>query len=157
MNKLAPDVLALMNPETTIKTKARELYLPIEVTAPQRMSSPSNARNKMLDSSDTYLPPQVLEQFEQVTKATMQEIHPARDRSLGRIIPSPRAGQSHINKKKITDPTEPVSSVPRGSTVRTRVIAIRKNPNTRRTFVQVAAGTRRQSNNRCRLVADTRS
>ena len=40
VSKLSPEVLAMMNTETTAKSKTQELYRPSEVTAPQRLSSP---------------------------------------------------------------------------------------------------------------------
>ena len=69
----------------------------------------------------------------------MQEIHRAGDRSLGRIVPSQRAGQSPVRKEKTTDLTEPAGPVLSGVKVRSRVIVIRNDLNTRRNFVQVAA------------------
>ena len=75
------------------KAKAQELYRPSEVIAPQRMSSPSNARN-------TIMIPQFQKKFEQVAKATMQKIPRARVRCMGRIVPSQRAGQSPIRKDR---------------------------------------------------------
>ena len=71
----------MMNTETTDKSKTRELYRPSEVTVPQRVSSPSNARNTIPDPSDTYLAPHFQEKFEQVAKAAIQEINRVRDRS----------------------------------------------------------------------------
>ena len=129
----------MMSPDTTTKAKAHELYRRNEVTAPQRMSSPSNARYTIPDTSDTYLAPPFQEKFEQVSKATMQEIHRARERSLGRIVNSQRAGQSPIRKEQTTNPAETSSTVVGGAKMRLRVIDIRKDLNTRRTFVQVAA------------------
>ena len=87
-----------------------------------------------------YLSPLILTwNLEQVAKAKMQEIHQARDRSLGSIVPSQRAAQSPIGRDRVTDPTEPASPVPSGAKVRSQVIDIQKDLNTRRTFVQVAA------------------
>ena len=139
VSKLSPGVLAMMNTETTAKSKNHELYRPSEVAAPQRVSSPSNARNTIPDPSDTYLAPQFQEKFEQGAKAAIQEINRARDRSLGRNVPIQRAGQSPIRKEKSTKPTEPAGPVPSGPRVTSRVVDIRKDLNTRRTFVQVAA------------------
>ena len=51
MSKLSPDVLAMMSPDTTSKAEAQELYRPSELTAPRRMSLPSNARNTNPDTS----------------------------------------------------------------------------------------------------------
>ena len=71
-------------------------------------------------------------------KASMQEINRVRD--LGRIVPTQRAGHSPIRKEKSTEnPTERARPVPSGAKVRSRVVDIRKDINTRRTFVQVAA------------------
>ena len=71
-SKLSPEVLAMMNTETKAKSKTQENYS--EVMAPQRVSSPSNARNTIPDTSDTYLVPQFQEKFEQLAKAAIQEI-----------------------------------------------------------------------------------
>ena len=101
LSKLSPDVMAMMSPDTTIKAKAQELYIPSDdVTAQQRMSSPSNARNTIPDPSDTYLAPHFEEKFEQVARTTMQETHRARERSLCGIIPSQRVGQSPVRQEK---------------------------------------------------------
>ena len=110
VSKLSPDVLAMMNPDTATKAKPQELYRPSELAAPQRMSSPSNARNTIPDPSENCLAPQFQEIFEQEAKATMQEIHRARDKSLGRIVLSQRAGQSPIGRDRITDPIEPTGA-----------------------------------------------
>ena len=130
-----------MSPDTTIKAKAQELYRPSEVTTPQRMSSPSNARSRYLLRQ---LPTWHLS-FRRISsrwpelrcseRDTPSETH----RSLGRIVPSQCAGQSPIRKEKTTDPTEPAGPVLSGAKVRSRVIDIRKDLNNRRTFVQFAA------------------
>ena len=111
VSKLSPQVLAMMNTETTAKSKAEELYRPSEVTA----------------------------KFEQVVKAAIQKINQERDRSLGRIVLTRQAGQSPIRKEKPTNPTEPAGPVPSEAKVRSRVVDIRKDLNTRSTFEQVAA------------------
>ena len=129
----------MMNTETKAKSKSQNLYRPSEVTAPQRVSSPSYARNTIPGPSDTHLAPQFQAKFERVAKAAIQDINRARDRSLGRIVPTQRAGQSPIRKEKSTNPTEPAGVVPSGAKVRSRVVDIRKDLNCRRTFVQVAA------------------
>ena len=124
------DVVAMMSPDTTTKTKAQEIHRPSEVTAPQQMSSPSNARNMITDPSDTYLAPQFQAKFEQVAKATMQEIHRARTEAwVESFLLSVQA--SHPSGKKTTNPTEPAGPVPSGAKVRSRVINIRKDLNTR--------------------------
>ena len=86
----------MMSPDTTAKAMAQELCRPSEVTIQQQMSPPSNARTTIPDPSDTYLAPQFQEKFEQVARATMQEIHRARDWSLGWIVPSQPVGQSPV-------------------------------------------------------------
>ena len=69
----------------------------------------------------------------------MQDIHRARDKSLGRIVPSQRVGQSPVRQGETADLTKPVGPVLNGNKVRSRVIDIRKDLNTRSNFVQVAA------------------
>ena len=128
-----------MNPDTTTKAKPQGLFKPNEVAHPQRVSSPANTRNTIPDPSDTYLAPRFQKTFGQVAKAMLQDIHRARDRSSGRINHSLCASQSPVGREKITDLTEPAGPVPRETEVRSRVIDIRKDLNTRRTFVQVAA------------------
>ena len=49
VSKLSAGVLANMNTETTATSKTQERYRPSEVTAPQRVSSPSNAKNTIPD------------------------------------------------------------------------------------------------------------
>ena len=105
----------MMNTETTAKYKTHELYRPSEVAAPQRVSSPSNTKNTIPDPSETYVAPQFQEKFEQVAKAAIQETNRARDLSLGRNVPTQRAGQSPIRKEKSTNPTEPAGPVPKRS------------------------------------------
>ena len=141
VSKLSAEVPAMMNTETAAKSKTQELYRPSKMTAPQRVSSPSNARNTIPDPSYTYLAPQLQENFEQVAKAAIQEINRVIDRGSSRSAPTQRVGQSPIRKEKSTNPTEPADLVPSGAKVRSRVVDIRKELNTRRTFVQVAADT----------------
>ena len=99
----------MISSDTTTKAKAQELYRPSEVTAPQRMNSPSNLKNRIPDPSDTYLAPQFQKKFEQVAEASMQGIHRARDRVLDRIVPSPRVDHSLIERDRVSDPREPSS------------------------------------------------
>ena len=104
------------------------------------MSSPSIRQTR-------YLIPQILiwhlifrrRSSRREAKATMQEINRARDKSLARIVPSQRAAQPPIGRDTVTDPTEPASPVPSGAKVRPRLIDIRKDLNTRRAFIQIAA------------------
>ena len=54
----------------------------------------------------------------------MQEIHRAKDRSLGRIAPSQRVGQSPVRQGGTAGLTEPSGPVLRGAKVGWRVIDI---------------------------------
>ena len=108
------------------------------MTAWQRVSQTSNARNTIPDSSNSYLAPPFQEKLEQVGKAEIPELHRAKDPSFGWVVPNQRAGQSPIRKEKSTNLTEAAGPVPSGAKMRSRVIDIGKILNTRRTFVQVA-------------------
>ena len=135
VTKLSPHVMAMMSPDTTTQANAQEFYRSSAMTAQQRMSSSSDARITILDLSDTYLAPQFQELFEQVARATIQEIHRARDRSLGRIVSSQRVCQSPVRQERTTDLTEPAGPLLSGAKVRSRVIDTRKDLNTRSNFV----------------------
>ena len=60
----------------------------------QTQPSASSQRNTIPDPSDTYLAPQFQESFNQVARATMDEINRTTGRSLGRIVPSQRRDHS---------------------------------------------------------------
>ena len=95
--------------------------------------------NTIREPSDTFLAPQFQDTIEQVAKATTQEIHRARDRSSGRIVPSLRSGQTTVGRDRMADPSEPTRPVPSETKVRSRVVGIPKDLNTRSTFAQIAA------------------
>ena len=76
------DVVAMMSPDTTTKTKAQEIHRPSEVTAPQQMSSPSNARNMITDPSDTYLA--LLNKTMNVAPNVMRKLRDLLDREVER-------------------------------------------------------------------------
>ena len=122
----------MMNADTTTRLSLRSFR-------PNEMSSPANARNTIPELSDTYLALHFQEKFEQVAKATLQESHRSRDRSSVRILPAQRACQSPIRREKMADHTEAAGPVPSGTKVRSRLVDIRKDLNTRKIFIQVAA------------------
>ena len=96
VSQVSPEVLATMNSsdgsrDTRPRTKAQELCAPREPEAPQPTSqSASNSRITIPDPSDTYLAPQFQESFNQVARATMDEINRTTGRTLGRVVPSQR-------------------------------------------------------------------
>ena len=100
VSQVSPAVLATMNSsdgssDTLPRTKAQELCNPREPGAPQQIpQSTLSSRNKIPDPSDTYLAPQFHESFNQVARATMDEINRTSGRTLGRVVPSQRPGRS---------------------------------------------------------------
>ena len=123
VSQVSPDVLATMNSsdgsrDTRPRTKAQELCAPREPEAPQPTSqSASNSRNTVPDPSDTYLAPQFQESFNQVARATMNEINRTTERMLGRVFPSPRLDQSLSSSERKTR-----AIVPTGATRGERVL-----------------------------------
>ena len=86
-SKLSPGALEMMSRDTTTMAKAQEFSRPSDLTAQQRMSSPSNTRKTKRDPSDTDLAPQLQEKFEQLARAAKQETHRARERAwLGSFL-----------------------------------------------------------------------
>ena len=80
---------------TCPRTRAQELCAPREPEAPQQTSqSAPNPRITIPDPSDTYLAPQFQESFNQVARATMNEINRTTGRTLGRVAPSQRLDRS---------------------------------------------------------------
>ena len=108
--------------------------------APQQTQpSASSQRNTIPDPSDTYLAPQFQELFNQVARATMDEINRTTGRTLGRIIPSQRRDHSS-NSSERAPHTVVSSGTAHGRTYqKSRVVDIRKNLMTRHQFTQVAA------------------
>ena len=108
--------------------------------APQQTQpSASSQRNTIPDPSDTYLAPQFQESFNEVARATMDEINRTTGRTLGRIVPSQR--RDHSSNSSERAPRTVVSSgTAHGRTFqKSRVVDIRKNLMTRHQFTQVAA------------------
>ena len=72
-----------------------------EPEAPQQTRlSASSQRFTIPDPSDTYLAPQFQESFNQVARATMDEISRTTGRTLGRIVPSQRRDQSSNSSER---------------------------------------------------------
>ena len=62
--------------DTGPRTRVQKLCTPRGPEAPQQAQQPApNPRNTMPDPSDTYLAPQFQESFNQVVRATMDEIN----------------------------------------------------------------------------------
>ena len=108
--------------------------------APQQTRpSASSQRITIPDPSDTYLAPQFPESFNQVARATMDEINRTTGRTLGRIVPSQRRDHSS-NSSERAPHTVVSSGTAHGRTYqKSRVVDIRKNLMTRHQFTQVAA------------------
>ena len=138
MRKLSPDVLAMMSPDATTKAKAREFCRPIEVTAPQPIA-------RLQRREVRYLIPQIPTWHLSLRRSSSRwpELRCRRYTEQGTEawVGSFRLSvqTSHPTGKKTADLTELAGSVLSRAKVRSRVIYIRKDLNTRRNFVQVAA------------------
>ena len=88
VSQVSSEVLRTMNSSegsryTRPRTRVHELGAPRGSEAPQQTSqSAPNPRKTIPDSSDTYLAPQFQESFNQVARATMDEIN----RNTGRTL-----------------------------------------------------------------------
>ena len=81
--------------DTRPRMKAQELCAPRDSEAPQQTSqSAPNPRNTIPDPSDNYLAPQFQDSFNQVARATMNEINRTTGRTLGRVVPSQHLDRS---------------------------------------------------------------
>ena len=156
VSQVSPEVLASMRssegsndtrPGTTAQelcvsrgTEVLDLCVSREPEAPQQTRlSASSQRFTIPDPSDTYLAPQFQESFNQVARATMEEINRTTGRTLGRIIPSQRRDQSSNSSERAPHTMVP-SGIAHGRTYqKSRVVDIRKNLMTRHQFTQVAA------------------
>ena len=144
-SQVSPEVLATTNSsdgsrDTHPRTKAQELCAPREPEAPQPTSqSASNSRNTVPDPSVTYLPPQFQESFNQVARATMDEINRTSGRSLGRVVPSQRPDRSLSSSERTSRAIVPTGPARGETALRSRVVDIRKKLAVRNLFVQVAA------------------
>ena len=96
-------------------------------------------RNTIPDPSDTYLAPQFQESFNQVARATMDEINRTTGRQLGRIVPSQRRDHSSDSSERAPRTVASSGTAPGGVFQKSRVVDIRKNLMARHRFPQVAA------------------
>ena len=153
VSQVSPEVLASMKslegssdtrPRTTTQElrasrgpEALDLRASRGPEAPQQTRSPaSSQRYTILDPADTYLAPQFQESFNQVARATMDEINRGTERTLVRIVPSQRRDHSNSSERA----TRTIAcSAPGGVFQKSRVVDIRKNLMTRHQFTQVPA------------------
>ena len=84
-------------------------------------------------------PPQFQESFNQVARATMEEINRTTGRTLGRIVPSQRRDQSSNSSERAPHTIVPSGTAHGRTYQKSRVVDIRKNLMTRHQFTQVAA------------------
>ena len=145
MSQVSPEVLATMSSseasrDTRPRTKAQELCARREPEAPQQTSqSAPNPRNTIPDPSDTYFAPQFQESFNQVTRATMNEINRTTGRTLGRVVPSQRLDRSASSSERTPRTIVSTGLAQGGMIQKSRVVDIRKNLAVRNQFKQVAA------------------
>ena len=145
VSQVSPEVLASMRSsegsnDTRPGTTAQELCVSREPEAPQQTRlSASSQRFTISDPSDTYLAPQFQESFNQVARATMEEINRATGRTLGRIVPSQRRDQTSNSSERAPHTIVPSGTAHGRTYQKSRVVDIRKNLMTRHQFTQVAA------------------
>ena len=145
VSQVSPEVLASMRSsegsnDTRPGTTAQELCVSREPEAPQQTRlSASSQRFTIPDPSDTHLAPQFQESFNQVARATMEEINRTTGRTLGRIVPSQRRDQSSNSSERAPHTIVPLGTAHGRTYQRSRVVDIRKNLMTRHQFTQVAA------------------
>ena len=156
VSQVSPEVLASMKSsegsnDTRPGTTAQELCVSRgpevldlrasrEPEAPQQTRlSASNQRFTIPDPSDTYLAPRFQESFNQVARATMDEINRTTGRTLGTIVPSQHRDQSSNSSERATHTIVPSGTAHGRTYQKTRVVDIRKNLMTRHQFTQVAA------------------
>ena len=156
VSQVSPEVLASMRSsegsnDTRPGTTAQELCVSSgpevldlrasrEPEAPQQTRlSASSQRFTIPDPSDTYLFPQFQESFNQVARATMEEINRTTGRTLGRIVPSQRRDQSSNSSERAPHTIVPSGTAHGRTYQKSRVVDIRKNLMTRHQFTQVAA------------------
>ena len=145
VSQVSPEVLASMRSsegsnDTRPGTTAQELCASREPEAPQQTRlSASSQRFTIPDPSDTYLAPQFQESFNQVARATMEEINRTTGRTLGRIVPSQRRDQSSNSSERAPHTMVPSGTAHGRTYQKSRVVNIRKNLMTRHQFTQVAA------------------
>ena len=155
VSQVSPEVLASMkssegSSDTRPRTTAQELYasrgpeaLDLSASrgpeAPQQTRPSASSQRFMIpDPSDTYLPPQFQESFNQVARATMDEINRNTERTLVRIVPSQRRDHSSNSSERASRTVASSRSEHGGIFQKSRVVDIRKNLTTRHQFTQVA-------------------
>ena len=150
VSQVSPEVLASMkssegSSDTRPGTTAEEpevlgLRASRGPEAPQQTRpSASSQRNTIPDPFDTYLAPQFQESFNQVARATMDEINRTTGRTLGRIVPSQRRDHSSNSSERAPHTVVPSGTAHGRTYQKSRVVDIRKNLMTRHKFTQVAA------------------
>ena len=145
VSQVPPEALATMNSwdgsrDTLPRTKAQELCTPREPEAPQLISkSALSSRNTITDPSDTYLAPQFQESFNQVARAKLNEMNEISGRTLGSVVPSQRLDLSLSSSDRTPRAIVPTGTTRGETTLRSRVVDIRKNLAVRNLFVQVTA------------------
>ena len=146
VSQVSPAVLPTMNSsdgsrDTPPRTKAQELCNPRVPGAPQQIpQSTLSSRNTIPDPSDTYSAPQLQESFNQVARATMDEINRTSGRrTLGRVVPSQRPDRSLNSSERRSRAIVPTGKARGETSLRSRVVDVRKNLAVRNLFLQVAA------------------
>ena len=145
VSQVSQEVLATMkssegSSETRPKTRVQELCASRGPEAPQQtQQSASSQRNTIPHPSDTYLAPQFQESFNQVARATRDEINRTTGRTLGRIVPSQRRDHSSNSSERAPRTVVSSGTAHGGTFQKSRVVDIRKNLMTRHQFTQVAA------------------
>ena len=145
VSQVSQEVLATMkssegSSETRPKTRVQELCTSRGPEAPQQtqQSAPSQ-RNTIPDPSDTYLAPQFQESFNQVVRATMDEIKRTTGWTWGRIVPSQRRDHSSNSSERAPRTVASSGTAHGGTFQKSRVVDIRKNLMARHQLTQVAA------------------
>ena len=145
VSQVSQQVLATMKSsegsrDTRPKTKVQELCTPRGPEAPQQtQQSAPNQRNTIPDPSDTYLAPQFQESFNQVARATMDEINRITGGTLGRVVPSQRRDHSSNISERAPRTFASSGTAHGGTYQKSSVVDIRKNLMARHQFTQVAA------------------
>ena len=128
--------------DTSSRTRVQELCTPRGLEAPQQAQQPApNSINTIQDPSDTYLAQQFQESFNQVARATMDEINRTTGRTLGRIAPSQRRDHSSNSSERAARTLASSGTAHCGVFQKnfSRVVDIIKNLTARHPFPQVAA------------------
>ena len=145
VGQVSQEVLATMkssegSSDTRPKTRVQELCASRGPEAPQQTQQPaSSQRNTIPDPSDTYPAPQFQESFNQMARASMDEINRTTGRTLGRIVPSQRRDHSSNSSERAPRTVVSSGTAHGGTFQKSRVVDIRKNLMTRHQFTQVAA------------------